>query len=256
MVASKRPRRWNSTRERSPSMPGRVPPQDGRRGHRVHPADEQREPLSGRGVGAHEVRGRVEAKGVGGLADALGSQVVPSARRQMGGPVAHPPDDAVGQQAGQGSVDSRVGLAEDARQLRRVDERHPAEGVKHLSFGEGHASPPVGNGPNVPLSTGKAAYVMPCRPLCRSHLVVEANGFLVRTAETMGGRVVTLLSTKDTNCLVGRYENGFNQRLLQPANASAAAARRRRLDRSSCPATTRPPSRGDLDGVPAAWPAS
>ena len=47
--------------------------------------------------------------------------------------MAHPPDDAVSQQAGQGSVDGRVRLAQDARQLRRVDEWHPAEGVKHLS---------------------------------------------------------------------------------------------------------------------------
>ena len=50
----------------------------------------------------------------------------------------HPPDDAVGQQAGQGAVDGRMGLAQDARQLRRVDERHPAEGVEQLSFGECH----------------------------------------------------------------------------------------------------------------------
>ena len=32
------------------------------------------------------------------------------------------------------------GLAEDARQFRRVDERHPAEGVEHLLVGEGHIS--------------------------------------------------------------------------------------------------------------------
>ena len=58
----------------------------------------------------------------------------------MGGPVAHPPDDAVGQKASQGAVDSRVGLAEDACQLCRVDERHSAKGVEQLSFGERHVS--------------------------------------------------------------------------------------------------------------------
>ena len=42
----------------------------------------------------------------------------------------HPADDAVGQQVGQGAVDGRVRLAEDARQLRRVDEGRPAEGVE------------------------------------------------------------------------------------------------------------------------------
>ena len=52
----------------------------------------------------------------------------------------HPPDDTVGQQIGQGSVNRRVGLAEDARQLRRVDKRHPAEGVEQLSIREGHVS--------------------------------------------------------------------------------------------------------------------
>ena len=51
----------------------------------------------------------------------------------------HPPGDADGQQAGQSAVDRGVGLAEDARQFRRIDERHPAEGVEQLSFGEGHS---------------------------------------------------------------------------------------------------------------------
>ena len=50
--------------------------------------------------------------------------------------MAHPPHDAVRQQAGQGSVDGCVGLAEDACQLRRIDERLPDEGVEQLSFGE------------------------------------------------------------------------------------------------------------------------
>ena len=52
----------------------------------------------------------------------------------------HPPDDAGGQQAGKVPVDRRVRLAEDARQFRRVDERHPAKGVEQLSVGEGHIS--------------------------------------------------------------------------------------------------------------------
>ena len=52
--------------------------------------------------------------------------------------MAHPPGDAVGQQAGQGSVNGRVRLAQDACQLRRVDERRPAEGVEQLSFGDCH----------------------------------------------------------------------------------------------------------------------
>ena len=51
-----------------------------------------------------------------------------------------PPDDAVSQQVGQGSVNRRVGLAEDVRQFRRIGERHPAEGVEQLSFGDGHVS--------------------------------------------------------------------------------------------------------------------
>ena len=54
--------------------------------------------------------------------------------------MAHPPDDAIGQQVGQGAVDRRVRLAEDARQLRRIDERRPAEGVEQLSIGETHTA--------------------------------------------------------------------------------------------------------------------
>ena len=53
--------------------------------------------------------------------------------RQVGGAVAHAPDDAGGQQLGQPAVDGRVRFAENERQLRRSDERHPAEGVEHLS---------------------------------------------------------------------------------------------------------------------------
>ena len=55
-----------------------------------------------------------------------------------GGAVAYPPDDALGQLVGQGSVDCGVRLAEDARQLRRIDEGRPAEGVEQLSFGDRH----------------------------------------------------------------------------------------------------------------------
>ena len=52
----------------------------------------------------------------------------------------HSPDDAVGQQAGQGAVNGCVGLAEDGRQFRRINERHLAEGVQDLSSGEGHVA--------------------------------------------------------------------------------------------------------------------
>ena len=44
--------------------------------------------------------------------------------------MAHTPDDAVSQQAGQGSVDGRVRLTQDACQLCGIDERHLAEGVE------------------------------------------------------------------------------------------------------------------------------
>ena len=87
-------------------------------GHRVHPADEQRQPLPGHGVSPHEVRGRGEAEDSCGLSDALGRQVVSLTRRQVGGAVAYPPGDALGQQLGQGAVDRGVRLTEDARQLR------------------------------------------------------------------------------------------------------------------------------------------
>ena len=39
----------------------------------------------------------------------------------------------VGQQAGHGSVNRCVGLAQDACQLHRIDKRHPAEEVEQLS---------------------------------------------------------------------------------------------------------------------------
>ena len=44
--------------------------------------------------------------------------------------MAHPPDDALSKQVAQGKVDGRVRLAEDERQLRRIDEGRPAEGVR------------------------------------------------------------------------------------------------------------------------------
>ena len=53
-------------------------------------------------------------------------------------PVADVPGDAVRQQPGQCSMDGGVRLTEDARQLRRIDERRPAEGVEQLSFGDCH----------------------------------------------------------------------------------------------------------------------
>ena len=60
------------------------------------------------------------------------------ARRQVGGAVADPSDDALGQQVDQRAVDRGVRLTQDACQLRRVDERRPAEGVEQLSFGDCH----------------------------------------------------------------------------------------------------------------------
>ena len=59
-------------------------------GHRVHPADDQRQPLPGHGVSPHEVRGDVESEHPGGFADAAGRQVASLARRQVGGPVGSP----------------------------------------------------------------------------------------------------------------------------------------------------------------------
>ena len=43
--------------------------------------------------------------------------------------MADAPDDALCQQAGQRTVDGCLGLAQDACQLSRIDERHSAEGV-------------------------------------------------------------------------------------------------------------------------------
>ena len=48
--------------------------------------------------------------------------------------------NAVRQQTGEMAVDGRVGLAQDERQLRRFDQRRPAEGVEQMSVGERHAS--------------------------------------------------------------------------------------------------------------------
>ena len=107
-------------------------------GHRVHPADEQRQPFSRHGVGPHEVRGSVEAEQLRSLTDAVARQVVSLTRRQVGCAVVHPAGDAVGQQVGQGAVDRGVRLAQDARQFRGIDERRPAEGIEHLQVGERH----------------------------------------------------------------------------------------------------------------------
>ena len=87
------------------------------------------------GISSHEVRWRLKAEQLRGMSDALGRQVVSPARRQVDGAVAHAPGDALGQQAGQGAVDRSVGLAQDARQFRRVDKRRSAEGVEQQSFG-------------------------------------------------------------------------------------------------------------------------
>ena len=72
------------------------------------------------------------------FADATGRQVVPLAGRQMYCAVARLPGDAVRQKVGQGAVDGRVRLAEDERQIRRIDEGRPAESVEQLSVGERH----------------------------------------------------------------------------------------------------------------------
>ena len=101
-------------------------------GHRFHSADEQRQPLPGHRIGPNKVLRRVEVQYPGGLCDAVCRQVVSLARRQVGGVVDHPPDDAVCRQVAQSSVDRGVWLAQNERQLRRVNERRPAEGVENL----------------------------------------------------------------------------------------------------------------------------
>lgn len=107
-------------------------------GHCLDPVDDQREPLPEPRVSLREVRGSHEAEDSGGPVDAAGRQVLSLVRRQVCGAVAPPSHDAFCQQVAQGSVDRRVRLAEDARQLRRVDERRPAEGVQQLLVGEAH----------------------------------------------------------------------------------------------------------------------
>ena len=126
-------------------------------GCRVHPADEQGEPLPGHRVGPHVVRGRVVAQDSGGFADALDRQVVPPAGRQMGRAVADPPGDALGQQAGQAPVDGNVGLPGDHRQFRRVHEGHPADVVQQLLVGDAHVSSVADEWPGgqqAPVSAG------------------------------------------------------------------------------------------------------
>ena len=91
-------------------------------GHRVHSADEQRQPLRGHRIGPNKVLGRVEVQYPGGLPDAVCRQVVSLARRQVGGAVDHAPDDAVCRRDAQSSVDRGVWLARNERQLRRVNE--------------------------------------------------------------------------------------------------------------------------------------
>ena len=48
--------------------------------------------------------------------------------------MADPVDDAFAQQVGQGAMDRGVRLAQDERQLRRIDEGRPAEGIEQLPF--------------------------------------------------------------------------------------------------------------------------
>ena len=69
------------------------------------------------GVGSHEVRGGGKAEQPRSLSDALGRQVVPLARRQVGGAVVNAPGNTVGKQAGQCAVNGRGRLARDACQL-------------------------------------------------------------------------------------------------------------------------------------------
>ena len=117
-----------------------------RRRHRVHPADEQSEPLPGRRVSPHVVRGGVEAEESGGFGYALGHQKVPLAGRQLGSAVAHAPNYAVVQQPGQAPVNGNVGLAQDHRQFRRVhlkwrvhqiiDGQQQCEALKKFIYGD------------------------------------------------------------------------------------------------------------------------
>ena len=87
-----------------------------------------------------QLRVRLEVDPPGHLAGAIGRQLVSLARRQLGRAVAHAPGDAAGQQATQPALNRRGHFAENAHQLRRVHERHPAEELEHLSFGKAHVS--------------------------------------------------------------------------------------------------------------------
>ena len=108
--------------------------------HRVHPADEQGEPLPGHRVGPNKVRGSLEAQDSGGFTGALRRQVVSPAGRQVGRAVADAPRDAIGQQAGQPPMNGNVGLAQDHRQFRRVHEGHTAEVMEQFLVGDAHVS--------------------------------------------------------------------------------------------------------------------
>ena len=70
--------------------------------------------------------------------------------------MAHPPEDAGGQHAGQCSVNRGVRLAENERQFRRIDERHPAEEVENLSIGDCHTMSVAKEGRAVHPSHGSA----------------------------------------------------------------------------------------------------
>ena len=110
-------------------------------GHRVHPADEQGEPLTGRGVVA-----RTKSEGASRPRTSVASRIPWAVRwylwlgRQVGGAVVDPPNDALLQQVGQGAVDGRVWLAGNESQLRRIDEGRPAEGVVQLLVGYCHGT--------------------------------------------------------------------------------------------------------------------
>ena len=76
------------------------------------------------------------------------------------------------------AVDRGVRLAEDVRQLRRIDEGRLGEGIEQLSFGKSQvvvlthslgrmSALPSETIAQLPLSPRNAPHVMPCKPLYR-----------------------------------------------------------------------------------------
>ena len=87
--------------------------------------------------------------------------------------MAHPPDDAVSKKAGQGAVNRGVGFAEDARQFRRFDERHPAEGMEEPLVGKRHVSSVAKEGRAVHPSHGSAGVGRQRTPLSWAEFMAE-----------------------------------------------------------------------------------